>query len=104
MKNNLLIILAIILLQSCAETPAIDPKIDMIKKVETGLITPIYIEGDSSWTIDERMEHYGVPGVSIAVINNGKIEWTKSYGFVDKESKSPVTEKRSFRQHLLVNL
>ncbi len=97
MKNNLFILLAIILLQSCAETPAIDPTIELIKKVETGLIAPIYIEGDSTWTIDERMEHYGVPGVSIAVINNGKIEWTKSYGFVDKESKSPVTEKTLFQ-------
>jgi CubicO group peptidase (beta-lactamase class C family) len=45
----------------------------------------------------ERMEHYGVPGVSLAVINNGKIEWTKSYGFVDKERKSPVTGKTLFQ-------
>jgi len=43
------------------------------------------------------MKHYGVPGVSIAVINNGKIEWTKAYGVLDKESKSPVTEKTLFQ-------
>ena len=97
MKNIFFILLTIILPQSCAETPAIDQTIDMIKKVETGLIAPILIEGDSTWTIDERMEHYGVPGVSIAVINKGKIEWTKSYGFIDKENKSPVTEKTLFQ-------
>jgi CubicO group peptidase (beta-lactamase class C family) len=97
MKNNLLLLLAIILLQSCQESPTSDTSIDMIKKVETGLSTPIVIEGDSTWTIEERMEHYGVPGVSVAVINNGKIEWTKVYGIMDKESKSPVTAKTLFQ-------
>ena len=97
MKNNLFILLTIILVQSCSERPTTVSTIDMIKKVENGLTTPIFIEGDSTWTIEERMEHYGVPGVSIAVINNGKIEWTKVYGIMDKESKSPVTEKTLFQ-------
>jgi CubicO group peptidase (beta-lactamase class C family) len=97
MKNLFFLLLTILLLQSCAENPAIDPTIVMIKKVESGLTTPIYIEGDATWTVDERMEHYGVPGVSLAVINNGKIEWTKSYGFVDKEHTSPVSEKTLFQ-------
>jgi CubicO group peptidase (beta-lactamase class C family) len=43
------------------------------------------------------MEHYGIPGVSIAVIHNGKIAWTKGYGVVDKESKAPVTEHTLFQ-------
>lgn len=97
MKNNLFVLLTIILLQSCSEAPTADSAIDRIKKVETGLITPIYIEGDSTWSIEERMSHYGVPGVSIAVINNGKIEWAKAYGVMDKESKSPVIEKTLFQ-------
>tara|TARA_R110001632_G_scaffold64960_16_gene154275 strand:- start:146 stop:1669 length:1524 start_codon:yes stop_codon:yes gene_type:complete len=97
MKNILFTILVIIVLQSCSDSPTTDSTNDMIKKVEVSLIDRIYIEGDSTWTIKERMEHYGVPGVSIAVINNGKIEWTKSYGIVDKESKSPVTEKTLFQ-------
>jgi CubicO group peptidase (beta-lactamase class C family) len=97
MKNNLFILVLIILFQSCSETPSTVSTIDMIKKVETGLTTPIFIEGDSTWTIEERMEHYGIPGVSIAVINNGKIEWTKVYGVMDKESKSPVTAKTLFQ-------
>ncbi|GJM35444.1 MAG: hypothetical protein DHS20C18_44450 [Saprospiraceae bacterium] len=98
MKNTLIVLLAIIILQSCSEAPpTVDASIDRIKKVETGLTIPIVIEGDSTWTIEERMEHYGVPGVSIAVINNGKIEWTKVYGVMDKESKSPVTAKTLFQ-------
>ena len=97
MKNNLLVFIIIILLQSCSEVPTTDSTINRIKKVETNLTTPVYIQGDSTWSIEERMKHYGVPGVSIAVINNGKIEWTKAYGVMDKESKSPVTRETLFQ-------
>jgi len=97
MKNNLLVFLIITLLLSCSEEPTTDSTIDRIKKVETGLSTPVYIQGDSTWSIEERMKHYGVPGVSIAVINNGKIEWTKTYGIMDKKSKSPVTKGTLFQ-------
>ncbi|QLG46981.1 serine hydrolase [Costertonia aggregata] len=68
-----------------------------IKKTETNLTTPVYIKGDKTWSIEERMKHYGVPGVSIAVINNGEIEWTKTYGVTDKESKTPVTKETLFQ-------
>ncbi len=97
MKNNLFILLTITLLHSCSEAPTADATNDRVKKVETGLTTPIYIEGDSTWSIEERMSHYGVPGVSIAVIKNGKIEWAKAYGVMDKESRSPVTVKTLFQ-------
>ena len=33
-------------------------------------------------TLSERMAYYKVPGVSIAVINDGQLEWAKGYGFV----------------------
>ncbi len=97
MKNSISVLLTIILFQSCAEKSNTDTTIDLIKKVETGLTTEVYIVGDPTWSIEERMEYYGVPGVSIAVINNGEIEWTKAYGIKDKESKSPVTEQTLFQ-------
>ncbi len=91
------VLLIIILFQSCIAQSNTDTTIDLIKKVETGLTTRVSIEGDSTWTIEERMEHYGIPGVSIAVIHNGEIAWTKGYGVVDKESKVPVTEETLFQ-------
>ena len=97
MKNIISVILILILFQSCAEESNRDTAIDLIKKVETGLTTPVYIEDDSTWSIAERMEHYGIPGVSIAVIHNGEIAWTKGYGVMDKESKAPVTEQTLFQ-------
>jgi CubicO group peptidase (beta-lactamase class C family) len=101
MKNSISILFILILFQSCAEVSKTDTTIDLIKKVETGIPSRSYIAGDSTWTIEERMEHYGVPGVSIAVIQNGKIAWAKGYGVMDAKSKSPVTEQTLFQASLL---
>jgi len=68
-----------------------------IKKVETGLIPPVRFEGDSVWTIEQRMKHYGVPGLSMAVIKDSKIIWIKSYGVTDRETKLPVTGQTLFQ-------
>ncbi|OOG77216.1 serine hydrolase [Algoriphagus sp. A40] len=97
MKNKLFFLFALIIFQSCSKAPKSESIEDKIKKVESSLTKPIYINGDSTWTIEERMAHYGVPGVSIAVIYDGKIEWTKTYGVMDKESKSPVTKETLFQ-------
>ena len=45
------------------------------EKVETGLSQRVRIEGRpfEHWTIQERMRYYHVPGVQIAVIDNGRI-------------------------------
>lgn len=101
MKNIISVLFIITLFQSCKEVSNTDNAIDLIKKVETGLTTKVYIEGDLTWSIEERMKHYGIPGVSIAVINNGKIEWAKGYGIMNKESKTPVTEQTLFQASLL---
>jgi tetratricopeptide (TPR) repeat protein len=39
-----------------------------IKRVEQGLLPPVLIKGDSAWSIEERMKHWKVPGLSVAVI------------------------------------
>lgn len=39
------------------------------------------------YNILDRMAFYGVPSVSIAVINNGKIAWRKAYGLADVQEK-----------------
>ena len=91
MKINIILFLIAGSFFSCS-TPT-----DKIKEVETSLIDPIYIKGDSTWTIEERMAHYGVPGVSIAVIKDSKIEWAKSYGVMEKKSKAPVTPQTLFQ-------
>lgn len=70
---------------------------ERIKRVENGLIPPVLIAGEPVWNILERMEHYGVPGISIAVIQDFQIVWTKTYGVKDTETGEPVDEQTMFQ-------
>jgi CubicO group peptidase (beta-lactamase class C family) len=97
MKNSITLLIVLILFQSCTEESKTASTNNLIKKVEIGLTTRVHVKGDSTWSIEERMKHYGIPGVSIAVIHNGEIAWTKGYGIMDKESKIPVTEQTLFQ-------
>jgi len=71
---------------------------ERIEQVESGLAgwvqTPA---GDMKWSIEERMASYKVPGVSIAVIDNYKIEWVKGYGWADVAEQRPVTTQTLFQ-------
>ncbi|NIM50457.1 MAG: serine hydrolase, partial [Gemmatimonadales bacterium] len=40
-------------------------------------------------TMEEVMERYHVPGVSVAVINDGRLEWARGYG-VKEVGGAPV--------------
>ena len=70
-----------------------------IQRVENGLI-PVTAEGgielDELKTLAERMEHYGVPGVSIAVINDYQLEWARGYGVLEAGGDEPVTPDSLF--------
>jgi CubicO group peptidase (beta-lactamase class C family) len=53
----------------------------------------------SKWeekTVIDRIEYYNVPGVSVAVINNDEIEWSKGYGTLEVGSNKPVTPDTLF--------
>ena len=43
------------------------------------------------------MKFYNVPAVSIAVINNGKIEWVKAYCLADKRENRPADANTLFQ-------
>jgi CubicO group peptidase (beta-lactamase class C family) len=67
-----------------------------ILRVENGLMSPVVIKGDPSRNILDRMKHYGVPGVSIAVFDKDRVLWAKGYGVMDVVSKEPVTPNTLF--------
>lgn len=96
MKHLLVLITVLACACSTRETHPLTTE-EQITKVETSLVRPVYLAGDSLWTIEERMEHYGVPGVSIAVIKDSKIVWSKAYGIMDKETNEPVTTTTLFQ-------
>src|SRR3712207_5266109 len=47
--------------------------------------------------LSERMRYYGVPGVSIAVVNDGTLDWIRCYGVRDIDGDAPVTPETCFR-------
>lgn len=54
-------------------------------------------QGADSLTIPQLLEQFKVPGVSIAVIYDFKVQWTKSYGLADVETNAPITADTLFQ-------
>ncbi len=89
-----------LLLIGCAVQQKTPPSLNrIIQQVENGLIPAIQIEGEPVvfYNIEERMKHYKVPGVSIAVIQNGRIQWAKGYGYASVEDARPVNINTMFQ-------
>ncbi|MBX7125526.1 MAG: class A beta-lactamase-related serine hydrolase [Cyclobacteriaceae bacterium] len=93
--KKLVILLAAVWLVNCSSPK--ENTSDKIKLVENSLVPPVYFEGDSLWSIEARMKHYHVPGMSLAVIADNKIVWSKGYGVMDEETKEPVTTTTLFQ-------
>ncbi len=64
--------------------------------VETNLLQFNTVVGEAPYTLAERMEHYRVPGVSIAVIKDFEVKWIACYGVADAGTQEPVTESTTF--------
>ena len=43
------------------------------------------------------MEHSHTPGVSIAVINRGRIEWARGFGVKEWKKSDPISEHTIFQ-------
>jgi CubicO group peptidase (beta-lactamase class C family) len=56
-----------------------------IHRVEVGLVAldQPKSKAPTPTSLIDRMHHYKVPGVSIAVIDNGKIDWARGYGLAE---------------------
>jgi CubicO group peptidase (beta-lactamase class C family) len=48
-------------------------------------------------SLQDLMEKFKVPGLSIAVIDNFQVIWAKGYGVTGVDSKAPVTPKTLFQ-------
>lgn len=88
------IVVVLVLLTGAVELFAQPNQIrSRIQGVENGLIPLVPVKGFKGWTIEERMKHHNIQGVSIAVINNFKVEWVKAYGWADTARKIKMTPK-----------
>jgi CubicO group peptidase (beta-lactamase class C family) len=79
---------------------------DRIAQMERGLLPAIELAGQpaKAWALAARMEHHGVPGVGIALIDGGAIAWAKGYGVLRANSGTPVTADTRFQAASLAKL
>nr|WP_299066906.1 serine hydrolase domain-containing protein [uncultured Allomuricauda sp.] len=99
MKNIIPISLLLILIGCSPKSLKNDSLLDeKIARIENGLQPNLQIQGDSvvNYNIEERLSELGIPGVSIAVLKEGQIEWAKGYGVADISENRPVTSETMF--------
>jgi hypothetical protein len=69
---------------------------ERIRQVEQNVsFVKFQIEGKPNRTIQERMAFHNITGLSIAVINNYKIEWRKVTAGLTLPKKRPVTAENT---------
>jgi hypothetical protein len=77
----LLLIVGMVVIAACRQPAVIE--ISGIQHVENGLLPAIRVRGATApppMTLADRMASYHVPGVGIAVVNNGAHEFTHGLG------------------------
>jgi CubicO group peptidase (beta-lactamase class C family) len=65
--------------------------------VEHNLLPAVMEAGAKPLTLADRMKAYGVPGISVAVIHNGKLDWARGWGVRDSSDCKPVTTETVFQ-------
>jgi CubicO group peptidase (beta-lactamase class C family) len=89
-------------LATCLAAPALAaPPADAAQRLqqfEQGLAPVVLVEGEKPKlpSLAERMAALKVPGVSVAVIHKGRIDWARGYG-VTQLNGAPVTENSLFQ-------
>ncbi|HSM11449.1 MAG TPA: serine hydrolase domain-containing protein, partial [Lysobacter sp.] len=74
-----------------------------IARDNQGLRPAVSIVGDETWSLTERMRHYGVPGVAITVIDDHGVAWTRVHGLADRETGAPVRTDTLFQAASISN-
>ena len=78
---------------------ASDPAVEAhIERLEAGLQPPVIVRGETPalTSLAKRMEELKVPGMSVAVIRQGQVEWARGFG-VQEIGGAPVTPDTLFQ-------
>jgi CubicO group peptidase (beta-lactamase class C family) len=101
LKTILLTVLPLLLFNSIhaqQKNPSYSKAIEAkIKQVENNLSGWVKIQDSSGLNLQAQMQKRNVHGVSIAVINNYKLEWARGYGWADTADHRPVTTETLFQ-------
>ena len=79
--------------------PVADADAVLTQRVIAGLRPPLAVTGESPtrWTLADRMQHYHVPGVSIAIVDHGRIAWARGFGVKEAGGTDSVTPETMFQ-------
>jgi CubicO group peptidase (beta-lactamase class C family) len=98
--------LPLVLLAALATTPALAQPAPSPAAVEANLLPAVVIDTSAlppettppeTWTLQARMAKWNVPGVSVAVIDDGKVVWARGYGVLAVGETAPVTPTTRFQ-------
>src|SRR5215204_2812751 len=75
------------------------PDTARIERVLSGLRPLVEVSGKSPvrWALAERMAHYNVPGISIAVVEGGRLSWARGVGLAQAGTTDSVTPTTLFQ-------
>ncbi|MCX8160162.1 MAG: beta-lactamase family protein [Candidatus Saccharicenans sp.] len=92
-----LLVLLFLIISSC-QTPESLTR-SRLKSLEKGLLRPVYLKGQrpEKMRLADRMSFYKVPGVSLAVMDKYRLEWSKAYGYKNIIQYQPLTGKTVFQ-------
>jgi CubicO group peptidase (beta-lactamase class C family) len=67
-------------------------------RIENGLLPAVVIKGSEPRTakLVDRMRELNIPGVSITVFQDGRIDWSRGWGLADVASKRKVDSSTRF--------
>jgi len=69
---------------------------ERIERVVAGLLGPVAISGEPAMKLTDRMRELHIPGVSIAVIHSGNVQWARGFGLTAVDGP-PVTPETLFQ-------
>lgn len=93
------LILALLVLPACASPRHVPPS-EAMSRVTAGLRSELTVRGrpaPRTFSLAERMAHYRVPGVSVAVVEDGRIAWAQGFGVRDAGAADSVTAATLFQ-------
>jgi CubicO group peptidase (beta-lactamase class C family) len=72
---------------------------ERLRRIEASIVVepPVWSGDEQLCTIQERMAYHKTPGLSVAVINGGRIAWTRGYGVLEAGRDEPVTPDTIFQ-------
>jgi CubicO group peptidase (beta-lactamase class C family) len=97
MKNTILAVVVLAASTLAAQAPSTAEQ--AIARIERALLPPVVVKGRpvEAKSLQDRMRELKVPGVSVAVFKNGRIEWTRGWGLADISTNRRVERDTRFQ-------